>query len=769
MRRDGWLAVAGVGLAATAAVPLHRIFTTTAWRPGVLATIVVATLLAAGMRRLGWAPPVAAVVSMVALVAFAARLHATTAGPWPTVSALGELLSLGREGFNDVRLQPAPTEPLPGLRLLLTGGIWVVAHVTHEALVRLRRPGVAITTSALLWFTALAVPITGVATWPNALPFFLAAGVVLLLEPDPDGSGWTHEDHVVRLSTGGVAMVGMAAIVGLLAPWALPGYGEPAWVDVSASTEPRGYQPIVDVGDRLNLPSPRDVLEVRSTASVYLRLAALDTFDGRTWRLGPPDVETFRPDPDELFRADGPLPPETEIRAGTVVDLSIEVLDLENIYVPLPYQVETVMGPDGASMFYSRQGGFVATGDVEDNELLGQTRVGVREGFAYDVRSVVPTPTYGDLAALGDVELPTGDPLVALPPGYQEFGTLADEIAAAAGATTMIDRVLAVQDHFIGPGSAFTYSTRVPGLRGDDALRQFLFEARTGYCEYFATAMAVMLRATGIPARVAVGFLPGQLTEQAPAPGDPATFVVSTTDAHAWVEVLFDGYGWIKMDPTPRSEGLPPSAEDLNPQPELVAPGPAEPTATPTTQPTGPDLPSERPTLDQEDVGGGLDGGLDANRGAPTWLVVLAVLLVLAVLTAGAVYGEPVLRRVLARPHQDPSADVLAAMRRILATADHLGIGRAPHQTLTEATLAWADGGLIDPEDAATFARLASTAAFGGGLDTDDARTMRALETRIVAGFHGAIDRRQRLVAPWHALLRRARSLVQRTRALVGR
>ncbi len=131
----------------------------------------------------------------------------------------------------------------------------------------------------------------------------------------------------------------------------------------------------------------------------------------------------------------------------------------------------------------------------------------------------------------------------------------------------------------------------------------------------------------------------------------------------------------------------------------------------------------------------------------------LAVAVVLGALAAVTVYGEPTLRRALARPHDDPDRDVLASMRRVLATADHLGVGRRRDQTVTGLALQWADQGLVDPDDALRFARLASSAAFAApgatALDPEDAAAMRELEHRLVAGLHGAVDTRQRLTAPW--------------------
>jgi hypothetical protein len=78
-----------------------------------------------------------------------------------------------------------------------------------------------------------------------------------------------------------------------------------------------------------------------------------------------------------------------------------------------------------------------------------------------------------------------------------------------------------------------------------DPLAYFLFTKRAGHCEYFASAMTVLLRSLGIPARYATGFLPGEFNDLA---GD---YIVRAADAHAWVEVYFPGYDWITFDPTP--------------------------------------------------------------------------------------------------------------------------------------------------------------------------------------------------------------------------
>ena len=116
---------------------------------------------------------------------------------------------------------------------------------------------------------------------------------------------------------------------------------------------------------------------------------------------------------------------------------------------------------------------------------------------------------------------------------------LAEELTA--GAHTRYDKAVAIQKHLL---AEFSYSTE-GGHDPKDPLADFLFGERFGHCEYFATAMAVMLRTVGVPARSANGFLGGEFNDF----GD--YYLIKESDAHSWVEVFFPDYGWIPFDPTP--------------------------------------------------------------------------------------------------------------------------------------------------------------------------------------------------------------------------
>jgi hypothetical protein len=130
---------------------------------------------------------------------------------------------------------------------------------------------------------------------------------------------------------------------------------------------------------------------------------------------------------------------------------------------------------------------------------------------------------------------------------YVPLERLAEQVAGRAH--TPYAAVADLESWFLGSG-AFRYTNHPPVI--SPPLVTFVTKTHAGYCQYFAGAMALMLRYLGIPARVAVGFAGGTY--------DPRQNVWNVTDreAHAWVEVWFKGYGWLPFDPTPAGPGAPP-------------------------------------------------------------------------------------------------------------------------------------------------------------------------------------------------------------------
>jgi len=129
---------------------------------------------------------------------------------------------------------------------------------------------------------------------------------------------------------------------------------------------------------------------------------------------------------------------------------------------------------------------------------------------------------------------------VRLPPFDPRVKRLADSLTA--GMTSRIDQVRAVEGWL---KREFTYTLELPATGADATLEAFLFSRRTGHCEYFSTAMAVLLREKGIPTRNVNGFLGGEWNTGA------GYLAVTGDRAHSWVEVWFPEWGWVPFDPTP--------------------------------------------------------------------------------------------------------------------------------------------------------------------------------------------------------------------------
>jgi hypothetical protein len=127
-----------------------------------------------------------------------------------------------------------------------------------------------------------------------------------------------------------------------------------------------------------------------------------------------------------------------------------------------------------------------------------------------------------------------------VPVGSEQVAGLAYRVSQQA--TTPFERTLAIQQHLL---ENYRYSLEADTTTLSHPLEEFLFTRKTGYCEHYATAMVVMLRTVGIPARLVTGFLATEWNEYG------GYFTIRQRDAHAWVEVYFPHSGWITMDPTP--------------------------------------------------------------------------------------------------------------------------------------------------------------------------------------------------------------------------
>jgi transglutaminase-like putative cysteine protease len=295
--------------------------------------------------------------------------------------------------------------------------------------------------------------------------------------------------------------------------------------------------PIADLRRDLVLGPDVNLLTVRTDDPdpSYLRISALDDFDGDTWR---PSRRELPP----RQRADGPLPPPVGLEEGVQqtryrYDLEGSAV-LDSMWLPLPFPATAADAP-GDWRYDAETLDVTTTDEGLDTADLAYSATGLQ--LSPTARQLVEAPAPPAQLADDNTALPFEDTVPEwLDTIVQDLTADADSDFAAA---------VAMQRWFRNPVN-FRYSTARDSGNGLDDLRTFLTpgpEGRVGYCEQFASAMAVMARVAGIPARVAVGFLE-------PDPLLPGSWLFSAHDLHAWPELYFEGVGWVRFEPTPSGQ-----------------------------------------------------------------------------------------------------------------------------------------------------------------------------------------------------------------------
>ena len=282
--------------------------------------------------------------------------------------------------------------------------------------------------------------------------------------------------------------------------------------------------------------------DARQGQDVHWRGIALTTFDGKRWFTPSRDQAVVLANPAGDYVLDSffdPMRGETSPLHYTVL---MEPIATDAIFAPARAQLvrgrfgEEIMRPDG-----SVRHGYLLLDQTGSLSNASHNNTKIR----YEGTSVLPAVSPSKLRK-APVLYPGGvrEVYLQLPPLDPRIRALAETIAG--GANNEFDKVSAIQRYLT---SHYAYTLNLTGPPASDPLANFLFDRRSGNCEYFASAMAVMLRSIGIPARYATGFLQGEYNDVG---GD---YIVRESDAHAWVEVYFPGYDWITFDPTPAGNG----------------------------------------------------------------------------------------------------------------------------------------------------------------------------------------------------------------------
>jgi transglutaminase-like putative cysteine protease len=284
-----------------------------------------------------------------------------------------------------------------------------------------------------------------------------------------------------------------------------------------------GFSDRVSIGEhgsRIS-PNPAVVLRVEfpdgapaDARALYWRGRSYDYFDGVAWARSSDIPRTLATT--GFYMARWPGPRTTQRIFATALDVPV-LFGLPPVLFVQPHSRIRPMSDNAGDLWYYGGG-----------------------APSYTVVSAARTPDPEALRVSYAEKARGEDFYLQLPPLADRVHTLADSLVR--GQPTRYDSVLVMQQWL---RSEFSYTLDLPATAREATLEHFLFERRAGHCEYFSTALAVLLRSVGIPARNVNGFLGGNWNEF----GQFVT--VTQNQAHSWAEVWFPGYGWITFDGTP--------------------------------------------------------------------------------------------------------------------------------------------------------------------------------------------------------------------------
>lgn len=506
------------------------------------AAVVGLAVLAVG-TVLRWQAVPRGLVVLAQVVAVTALVSWQVTGSALPSAEVGRALSTAVETARTYSAPVGPRVPALWPLLLVCGAVFLVL-VDAIACTFRRVPA-----AGLALLAVYSVPSGLLDEGPGWVGFALtAAGFLVLLHLDArehlfrwgralgprDSTPWRHGHPVREAAKAGAGRIGVTAtVLALVVPVFVPVLGTDLFDLGSGGSggDIRIHKPVADM--RRDLERGEDVPLVRlatdDPSPSYLRISVLNRFTGQEWSSGDRDVPQDN-------AADGTLPPPlgmSESVPRAQYDYDVEITDaLESTWLPTAFPAAAVRA-EGDWRFDRSSMDFLAADDDLDTRGLSYSMTGVAPRYGTDGRYFRDAP--GGAVPQEMLDLPAGIPAIVR--------ELARSVTAPA--TSDYERALMLQRFFRTDGG-FTYDLRkAPAGTGNDTLEAFLSpEGRVGYCEQYASAMAVMARVLGIPARVAVGFLE-------PSQREDGRWEYSSHDLHAWPELYFSGAGWVRFEPTP--------------------------------------------------------------------------------------------------------------------------------------------------------------------------------------------------------------------------
>lgn len=696
---------------------------------GGLALGAVITWTGLMSRLNGWVV-IAINTAAAVIVSFRIATPETTVLLLPTGDSIEVMREQMRQAFALIRNGIEPVLPAAGLVVIVTLVLWAVGALAAYGLVR-HRPSLAVIPGLVLILQFATMDRTPT----SLLAILVFAGVVTLtllaVAHDERRATAGRMSHASGVSTSrtlvapgaavgaAVLLAGTLAFVGVLDD-RVPHDGYVEWRAATGLTGEFfggvSYNPFVSIQQSLVTQSNTPLFLARMSddvdpGDVYFRLLTMETYQNGQFFADRPEVDALE---SEQWESGG------HAFAGPTVEVTtdIQIEQLQMDWLPAAYSPISVRTNENAITNALRvrgdDGSIILDGGLSWPKML------------YSVTSRIPEPDLavlvaneeGVLSPMFEAATETSDNVpepvlmdiirpnppnpalyLALPenldPGIE---TLA--LRQTAGLETDFERGIALEAWF--RSNAFTYTTDIPAGHGATDLADWLLVEespfyRAGYCENFATSMAVLARTLGIPSRVVLGFTPGEVFDTETVDGDAGGeevvnfVVVRDRNAHAWVELWMPSQGWVRFDPTPRPDQVNPATTgelgerlgfDAVSFLDLVPETPSALLDPDNAAFLNPGLiPDENIEFDESrlrDQGSG-------SGAIPGWLSPLLAALAVAVVLVGAIPALKWWRR-RRRRHRLSEGDIAAAWEEIVATLTDYG--EEPAATLTPAEVA---------------------------------------------------------------------------------
>lgn len=272
-------------------------------------------------------------------------------------------------------------------------------------------------------------------------------------------------------------------------------------------------------------PLPK-VDEKAPRMALRLRGTSFDHYDGRRWTRTQVTSQRLRSFDRQNYSIRRPGDPKRDKRLQIVLDH----LDEPVVFVPYGSVALTVPARIVHAQQVTRELNVAAGLDIryDDPDELGLVYT------AY----LSTDPSEADVPSVPTEQRPK---YLQVPAAHEKVAELARQVTA--GAKNDYESAQRIQAYL--QSSRYHYSLTLPDVGNKPPLEAFLLDAKTGHCEYFASAMAIMLRTLGIPARNVTGFVGGRYNPYG------GYYALRQGDAHSWVEAYFEGRGWVTYDPTP--------------------------------------------------------------------------------------------------------------------------------------------------------------------------------------------------------------------------